>query len=141
MAKGKKTGGRDLKPGDRLNPLGRPPEPEDVKDAKKLSKVEFIRVANKFLYMTLAEIREVEEDKKSTMLDLLLASIILKGFDHGDQGRLTFFLDRIIGPVKSKIEHSGPDDGPIHVSEHLTEEELDRRAAKIMQRLKDKFKK
>lgn len=139
IAKGKKTGGKDFEPGKPGGP-GRPPDSPQMKEFKKLTKVEFINVVNKYLGMTKEEIKQIQVDPNSTMLELLVASIIVKGFNQGDASRLQFFLDRTIGPIKTKIEHSGPEDGPIKIDENLSEEELDRRAAKIMQRLKDKFK-
>jgi hypothetical protein len=98
MARGKKTGGRDFKPGEG----GRPRLPQDIKDARKINQVEFERVVNEFLYMTKAGIRERLEAFDTPTLEHLMGQIILKAIDQGDQLRLDFLLNRTIGRMKER---------------------------------------
>lgn len=140
MAKGRKTGGRDVKLGQVLNPKGRPPLPQDVNDARRLTKIEFIRVCEKYISMTETELNEKIRDTSTTVLELIVAKILQNAITYGDNTRLSFFLDRMIGKVTEKIQHTGLDDGPIRMVDEMTDEELDRRAKRIFSRLKDKFK-
>ncbi len=103
MAIGKKTGGRDFEPGNSASP-GRPQLPEDLKQARKLNKAEFERIANKFLFLSPQDARDILEDPTSTMLDHLVASIFVRGVQDGSHQHLEFILNRLIGKVSDKIE-------------------------------------
>src|SRR5687768_16998427 len=95
------------KPGQSGNPGGRPRLPEDIKEARQLNRVEFERVANKFLYMTAVEIQAAVRAPETTGLELMVGSIIAKGIKNGDHQRLSFVLDRLIGRVKETIAIEG----------------------------------
>lgn len=100
MAKNMKTGGRDFQPG---NP-GRPPLPSDVKEIRRLNTVEFERLANKYLYMSADEAEVRMKDKSLPLVELMIASVIHQAIARGDQLRLNFVLDRLIGRVPVKIQ-------------------------------------
>lgn len=102
--KGNKTGGRDFKPG---NPGGgRPLLPEEIKEARKLNKYDVEMSLTNHLRMTRDQIATVIKDPESKMLDILVASIIAKAVQTGDQQRLDFILNRTIGKVSDHIEIS-----------------------------------
>ena len=115
MAIGKKTGGRDIKEGQVLNPLGRPKVPEDIKDARKMNKLEFERLLNKYLSMTAKEINEVLLHPETPSLDIIVCQVIIKAAARGDYLRLNFLLDRLIGKPKEIIQHEAInlDDVPV----------------------------
>jgi hypothetical protein len=107
MAKGKKTGGRDFKPGVSGNPGGAIKLPEDIKQARKLTRVELERILNRFVYMTKQEIIDIARDPKTTGLELMIASLVSKATNEGDYKRISFILDRLGFIVAQKMEHSG----------------------------------
>jgi hypothetical protein len=109
MAYGKKTGGRDIKEGEVLNPNGRPKLPDDIKEARKLNKLEFERIVNKYLYMKKEEITEALRDPDTPAIEMAVAQLIVKGITLGDPVRLNFLLERLLGKVKFVHEHSNPD--------------------------------
>lgn len=104
MARGKKTGGRDFQPGQSGNPAGGPKTPEDLKEARKLTKLEFERIVNQYLFEKEIDLQELRTRPGTRMIDLLIASIMDKALVHGDDRRLTFLLDRLIGKVKDHVE-------------------------------------
>lgn len=118
MAKGKKTGGRDFVPGKSGNPKGLPPIPADVKEARKLNQIEFERIVNKFLYMTREEVSKYAQAPGTPTLELLIASILSKAVTQGDQSRLNFVLDRLIGKVADRV--AGHDGGPLPALSQVT---------------------
>lgn len=120
MAKGRKTGGRDFQKGQKGGP-GRPPVPDDIKAARALNTVEFERIANQYLYLSPYEIRLKLSDPSTTAIENAVGRIILQAITKGDQTRLQFFLDRLLGKVKEKHEHSGPDGAPITFAQLLLE--------------------
>lgn len=138
MAKGKKTGGRDFKKGQSGNPKGPAPLPEDIKEARKITQIEFERLANKYLSARKEDIAKASADPNTPVLELIISSIIHKAVVEGDERRLDFLLTRLIGKVVQPVAHSGPDGGPIPVESYssLTDEEVALRIQKIQARLK-----
>ena len=108
IAKGKKTGGNNFKPGQSGNPAGRTPLPEDIKKARKLNQKELERSVNKFLYMTSEEIFEACKSDDATMFDKIIGSIITAAVDKSDHTRLEFILNRMIGKVQDKLQVTVP---------------------------------
>lgn len=79
---------------------GRPKMPADVKAARKLSHIEFNRIANRYLYSTEEQIDEALNSPETPMIERMVLAVIKKGIVDGDQMRLTMLLDRTIGKVK-----------------------------------------
>lgn len=109
MAKGKKTGGRDFLPGQSGNPNGQPKVPQEIKDARQLTKLELERLLNKYMVMTKDEVQEALKNPATPALELMIGSIVAKAVSGGDDKRLNFLLERMIGKVKEKVEHTGAD--------------------------------
>lgn len=105
MAKGFKTGGRNIKKGQVLNPNGRPRVPEYVKSARKLTQVKFAEVLYKYINATFEDLKEVIENPKTPSLDLIVVKVLTEAIKHGDEKRLNFILERMIGKVKEVREH------------------------------------
>lgn len=132
-----KPRGKPFKPGNPGGP-GRPNVPEDIKAARQLNSVEFERIVNKYLYMTggelMALVESTEAPKRLPAIEMMLVSIIAKSINDGDQQRLNFILDRIIGRVPVKVSIPIPDDGPRYVREisGMTDEEVRAERARIL---------
>lgn len=105
MAKGKKTGGRDFKPGQSGNPAGKAPTPVDVRDARKENTYEVTRILTKHLAMSREQLAIVVRNPQTTSMELLVAGIILKAITGGDHSRATFIFDRAFGKVPEVHAH------------------------------------
>lgn len=92
------------KKGQSGNPSGQPKLPEDIKAARKLTTIEFERAVNKYLYQDKAAITKAAADPSTPVIELLITSILHKAVVLGDEKRLAFLLDRIIGKVKERME-------------------------------------
>lgn len=101
MARGKKTGGNDFKPGWRGGP-GRPPLPLDLKESRAINRLEFQRVLNKYMYLSGPEINEALKSKELPMIELVVAKVLAKAFNEGDQRRLDFVITQLIGPAPTE---------------------------------------
>ncbi len=86
------------------NPGGRPKVPADVKKMRELTRDEFARAANQFLFMTRAEIKVKLEAVDTVGIELMVGEMIDRGIRFGDPVRLGFVLDRLIGKVPTKID-------------------------------------
>src|SRR5689334_1629820 len=104
MAKGRKTGGRDWKPGESGNPKGGPGYPQDIRDSRKVTQFELERAINALIHMPEGELAALMESPSTTMFEKMIGSIILAGAGKGDQMRLDFILNRMIGKVKDQLE-------------------------------------
>lgn len=107
MARGKKTGGKDWKPGKAPKSPGRPESPPELKEARKLTRTAFEAIINRFIHMTRVELREARSDRGRTQLELIVIAVLEKAEGWGDTSRLNFVLDRLIGKVPDKVEMSG----------------------------------
>lgn len=93
-----------FKPGQSGNPGGKPIIPPEVKEAYKLTQHRFTLLVNKYLSMNREQLRAAAQDPAATTLDLIVLKVIQQAIEKGDQVRLSFILDRLIGKVVDKIE-------------------------------------
>lgn len=100
----------------------------DLKEARKLTRLEFERTVNKYLFMSLEQIQKLMKDpevkKRTPMIDMIVVSIAYKALIEGDERRFTFLLDRTIGQVvrRVRVEHE-VEDMPKTVPVEMTMEE------------------
>ena len=125
MAKGKKTGGRNFVKGQSGNLNGQPKIPKEVKEIRRLTTADYVLTVNKFLYADISEIKSYMNNPKATALELMVAKVVVKSIESGDQTRLQFLLDRLIGPVKQKVEHTGENGSAISL-QHQSSEQIER---------------
>jgi len=104
MARGKKTGGRDFSSTNQPKKRGRKPLPKDLRDARNLTKARLQGMLNKSLWCTQDELTARMKDDETPMIEKMIGSIVYKALVEGDQTRLTFILDRMIGKVKEEID-------------------------------------
>lgn len=100
-----------------------------------MTRLEFERIANRFLSMTREEIQTKLKDPTTTALELMIGSIIVKSVQGGDQRRLDFVLDRTIGKVLTPIGLAGHDGGPLDPYLNMSSEERARLRAEYEKRL------
>lgn len=104
MAKGKKTGGKDFTKGDLR--AGRPRTSDEHKLLRKLTRAEMEATLNRYILLPIDKLQSVIEDRTLPVLDHWVCRILLMGIKEGDDKRLTFMFDRLIGKVKDNIEHT-----------------------------------
>ena len=107
MAMGKKTGGRNFKPGVVTNPKGREKMPEELKDARRQNKIEFDTQLHTLLKLPFYELKEVVKDSSCQSLKLLAATVLVKAITAGDHMRMGFLLDRAFGKVPDEHNVTG----------------------------------
>lgn len=103
MGKGTKTGGRDFAPGVSGNPMGRPPDPNDVRAVKKLTQGEIEAIANELLEKSRDELAAILKDPRTPAKVAMFARLIKAATWSSDHKRLAFLLNRIVGQVDTKV--------------------------------------
>lgn len=93
-----------FQPGQSGHPGGNRRLPEDVREAKQLSRHEFARAINKFFYLTKDQLLEKLQDPELSMVDLMVGSIVERAALDQDVVRAQFLLDRAIGRVQESIQ-------------------------------------
>jgi hypothetical protein len=78
------------------NPNGKPKQ--------LLTKDKVSSILGKFATMTRDQLQDVATDPKSSMIEIMIASIMVKAAKEGDYARLDFLLTRSIGKVKDELE-------------------------------------
>ncbi len=108
MAKGKKTGGRDWVKGvvQQAGP-GRPAVTPLLKKLKVLNQEALTKILTELSTATVTELAAMSKDPTKTILEMTIISIWKKAYELGDQQRINFILDRLIGKTKEQIEHTG----------------------------------
>jgi len=99
MTLGRKTGGRNFQKGQISNPNGGPNMPKEIREARKLSQNEFVKIACNLIKSTRSELQYVLDNEETTALELMIGNIIVKAIDDKDHQRAEFLLNRIIGRV------------------------------------------
>lgn len=105
MAPGRKTGGRNFKPGVITNPAGRPKVPPELRELKRLNSVEFHETVVRLTRMTHQELQEYAKSGTATMLELMIVGQIQASV-KGKTSPLSLLLERTVGPVKQIVELS-----------------------------------
>lgn len=65
-----------------------------------MNRLEFERILNKYVNLTLAEIKAEAEKPDTPAIEVVVAKVIAEAIKRGDEKRLEFLLNRLIGPVK-----------------------------------------
>lgn len=92
-----------FKPGQSGNPKGFDGIPKEVRKAKGKNRIELEKTLNEFLTLDRDGLELRLKNPKATILELALGAIVTRAIDDGDQVRLNFMLDRLIGKVKEQI--------------------------------------
>jgi hypothetical protein len=90
------------------NPSGGVKLPPEIKEFKKLSTKETIKILTNCIFMNREELSTRLHDPKTPAIELLICRILGRGIEKGDERVLNMMLDRIIGKVTEKIEHTLP---------------------------------
>lgn len=96
-----------FQPGQSGNPKGREPMPLELKYAKQMTKNYVLELLSRFMLMEVKELQKIAGDKTITTGESIVARICLQAIKHGDHFRMSFLLDRTIGPVRKDVAVTG----------------------------------
>lgn len=78
--------------------------PPDIREARKLNKIEIERILNEYLMSPIGELQSALRDPMKSTIEVLVISVLLTAIKRGDHDRLNFVLDRLIGKVKDNVD-------------------------------------
>lgn len=82
---------------------GRPPTPEDIRNAARLGKADFQAIFHKFSLMTYDEFLTFFKAGKMTVMERIIAGVMAKAI-KGDDRSAALIWDRMMGRVTDKVE-------------------------------------
>jgi hypothetical protein len=83
---------------------GRPKVPDEVRGLKRLNQLEVELMLNEFLTKPVDELVEYSTNKSNPTLQVLVARILVEAIRKGDQTRLDFIFNRLIGkPLETSL--------------------------------------
>ncbi len=117
MAKGKKTGGKDFPKGHTFSVgHGRPPtkltseEREKLKNMSEDIQRNLVQATHDLLNGKVLTIQEIRNNKEENALKGILSSVLMKAFNKGDMKPIDTILNRVIGPVKQRVDITTKDE-------------------------------
>lgn len=133
-----------------FNPFGPLPIGDDLKQARKLTRTEFERLANKYLFMPFNEMASILNDKTKNpnvpVIELAIMSIYYHAIKEGDEKRMNWVMDRVLGQAVKKIhvvtEVENPDPkAPVEMTEKEKLDMIERYKKRVIEaRLSEKEK-
>lgn len=105
-----------FKPGVSGNPAGMPRLPSDLRKARAMNKIELERILNKYIHLTAIELKELMLDTETTTIELMVGRIVAEGIKKGDTKHLSFVLDHLIGPLRTRVSIDGGDGQPLSIT-------------------------
>ena len=92
---------------------GRPPMSDDEKALRRFTRDHVGEVINKLMELTDSEITLLFSDPSVPQFEKLVAKVMLTARQDGNFSPIDSLLDRCIGRVPQKTEHSGPEGAPL----------------------------
>jgi hypothetical protein len=112
------------KKGESGNVRGREKCPDDIVAARKYCRSDIQKSVHALFFQPYIEVKSGLHDRSGSVVDLLLASIIVGAYEHGCKMRLNFLLNLIFGRSPRRLMTSkantavSPDEpGPFYVCE------------------------
>lgn len=78
--------------------------PKDLAQAKTLNKRMTLEIFNKCIFMTLEQLNMRLKDPTTCAIELAICRVLVKAIELGDDRRINFLLDRLVGKVTEKVE-------------------------------------
>lgn len=119
MTYGRKTGGKNFKPGIVTNPKGRPKIPQEIKEIRKMVMDDICRGAAMAREMTPEQLKNIDMDKVPMGL-----RYIISAYKNRDARAIKDIEDRVAGKAPEHVQISGPDNGPIEIDDYNTKQAL-----------------
>ncbi|RYF51992.1 MAG: hypothetical protein EOO38_01650 [Cytophagaceae bacterium] len=136
MAPKKKATGRPFKKGKSGNPKGSSDRAKSrqLKQLAKLTAEEVADVGTLILGNNRKALKDLAEDKKSSVLKVWMAGLIVQSMKKGDATIFRAVLDRVVGKSLERTELTGRDGGALALEvagRTMTEDEMRLRADKL----------
>ena len=104
IGRGKPPKHTQFKPGNNANPLGGKAHNPELKALKKVTHETVKEIIDVALNGTLEDLQEIAKNKKSTALQVGIATSLAKAIQKGDMNTLGAIITRLCGEAPKKID-------------------------------------
>ena len=119
------SGLKPFKKGQTGNPKGSSEKQRALGQIGRLTGEALADIGSTLLYGTETALETMLNDPKATVLSKWTAKLIMHSMLEGDAAVYNAVLNRIVGKVKERIEHSGPGGDAIAIRSKMTVEEME----------------
>jgi hypothetical protein len=102
---------KKIKKGEVRNPGGRPKGDPILDKLKKLTVEELEELVNVLIKGNIGELRRISKDENTSVIKAMVTAVAIKIISRGDMASLDKLLDRLVGKIKERVEHSGTING------------------------------
>ena len=127
-----KPRGKPFQKGNNANPIGALAHDPVIRKIRKMTHADIEEIGQVILEGNLEKLNAIKNDPNTSVLKLWICTIAIIAIKKGDVNALNSILDRIVGKVKEKVEHTGN----IAV-EHFTPEQVKRMALEVINKPSD----
>lgn len=85
---------------------GRLPVPVEANGLRLMNQRELEIILNRHIHKSVEELVSYSANAKNPTIDVLVAKILIQAIKRGDQNRLDFILNRLIGKPKELHDHT-----------------------------------
>lgn len=118
-------GGKRFQKGQTGNPKGSSARARDMGSLTRLTNQVLADIGSDILHGTEGRLEAIVTDPDATVIKKWTAKLIIHSMIEGDAGVYNTLLNRIVGKVKERIEHSGPDGDAIQLRAKMTVQEME----------------
>lgn len=104
----KKPRGRPFQKGNKIS-KGAPQLTSDERHTRQMNALEFMRIANKYLYCSVAELVDLAQDTSLPVIEGIVIKVLMLAGQSGDERKLEFVLNRIMGKPKEFVDVTSSD--------------------------------
>ena len=83
---------------------GRPKKDPELAKAQKITRTQAEGLLTKFMVMNIDDLEAILKDRTRPVMEHIIGRICIMAIKTGDQSRLGFVLDRLIGKVENRVE-------------------------------------
>lgn len=120
-------GGVRFKKGQSGNPKGSSAKAATLSKITRMTNEQIADIGSVLLGGSETALDDIIHDDSSSIMQKWIAKLVRHSMVEGDPAIFNAVLNRIVGKVKERIEHSGPDGDAISVRAKMTVEEIEQR--------------
>jgi len=120
-------GGKRFKKGQSGNPKGSSAKAKVLSSITRMTNEQLADIGSVLLNGTEGALEAIVTDPKASIMQKWIAKLIIHSMLEGDASVFNAVLNRIVGKVKERIEHTGADGDAISIRARMTIEEMEAR--------------
>ena len=85
-------------------PKGRPKISDEEREVNRLTRSKFRAIVQKYLEFNTGELKKLNKDEDTPMLDAMVISVMVMARKNGDERKMNYFIEQLFGKMKEVYE-------------------------------------